>query len=271
MIVKIDPEFERISLEEFALSAEETAQLRANLIRDGCRDSLRIWDSEGILIDGHNRYRLCKELGIEFGTTPITLGSREAARAWIYANQLGRRNLTDDQRAIIAGRLANETSAINKITAAAIATEAAAKARRGEKSDAVKIAATDEKRDRSKVQKEAAKTAKVRVQKVRDAQKIEKKAPELAKKVLKGETSLAQAVKEVKKQEQAEKDETPVAPKHGHNPNRELLERLHELNTPRFLQTLKASPPTDSQKEQLTLAVRRAIKILCDIQERLSL
>src|SRR5208282_6578602 len=34
---------------------DEFKQLAANLLRDGCKEPLTVWD--GILIDGHNRYK----------------------------------------------------------------------------------------------------------------------------------------------------------------------------------------------------------------------
>ena len=48
MSITIDPEFrDQISL----LPAEEFTQLEENLIHDGCRDPLVLWN--GILLDGH--------------------------------------------------------------------------------------------------------------------------------------------------------------------------------------------------------------------------
>lgn len=47
------------------------------------------------ILDGHNRYEICTRLWIEFETIDADdCLTREAAIAWIVANQLGRRNLT---------------------------------------------------------------------------------------------------------------------------------------------------------------------------------
>ena len=50
----IDPEFESLVP---PLSQEEYSQLEANILRDGCRDPITIWDN--VILDGHNRYKIC--------------------------------------------------------------------------------------------------------------------------------------------------------------------------------------------------------------------
>ena len=49
-MIQIDPEFKALIP---PLSADESAQLEANLVADGCRDPLVVWGDT--LIDGHNR------------------------------------------------------------------------------------------------------------------------------------------------------------------------------------------------------------------------
>ena len=60
-----------------------------------------------ILLDGHNRKRICDEHGLNFDITWVSLPDRAAARAWIWRNQLGRRNLHPDAAALMRGRLYN--------------------------------------------------------------------------------------------------------------------------------------------------------------------
>lgn len=75
------------------LAPEELAQLEANIIKDGCRDPLVVW--QGVLIDGHNRYDICTRNGIEFETVEMEFADRDAAMLWMIDNQKGRRNLAD--------------------------------------------------------------------------------------------------------------------------------------------------------------------------------
>jgi N6-adenosine-specific RNA methylase IME4 len=87
------------------LTAEELAQLEHNLIADGCREPLVVWAQEGILLDGHNRYRVCTKHDIPFDVREISLSDRDAAMCWVIRNQFGRRNLTPYQRAELALKL----------------------------------------------------------------------------------------------------------------------------------------------------------------------
>jgi len=99
---KIDPEFQTwIS----PLAPDEYAQLEANILAEGCRDALVLW--RGAILDGHNRFEICQRHALPFETVDLELPDREAALDWIDANQLGRRNLTPDQRSILRGRRYN--------------------------------------------------------------------------------------------------------------------------------------------------------------------
>jgi len=89
------------------LRDEELAQLEQNIVADGCRDPLVVWVDNNILLDGHNRYRICTDRGIPFETRAIALADGEAAAAWIIHNQIGRRNISTSIRAILAAKLAN--------------------------------------------------------------------------------------------------------------------------------------------------------------------
>lgn len=95
MDFKIDKEFDRLLREQ---TKEEKDLLRQQLQAEGCRDPLVIWAEEGLLLDGHNRFRLCQELSLPYRTEEISLPDRQAALLWILENQLSRRNLSDVDR-----------------------------------------------------------------------------------------------------------------------------------------------------------------------------
>lgn len=97
----IDPEFRDLIP---PMSAEERAQLTANVLREGCRDPLVVWKSEQILLDGHNRFEICEQNEIPYETKEIDLPNRDAAKDWIIKNQLGRRNLTEQQVQYLRGK-----------------------------------------------------------------------------------------------------------------------------------------------------------------------
>lgn len=100
----VDPELRELVP---PLTDDERQALEANILRDGCREPLVLWRGHDILLDGHHRYEICQRHGIDFVVTDVELPDREAAADWIDANQLGRRNLTPDQAALLRGRRYN--------------------------------------------------------------------------------------------------------------------------------------------------------------------
>jgi len=95
-----DPEFRDIVP---PLMDEEYSQLEKNIMEDGIREPLVIWN--GIIIDGNNRFKICAEHGIHFETVEKDLPDRQAAIEWIILNQFGRRNLSPGNRSILALKL----------------------------------------------------------------------------------------------------------------------------------------------------------------------
>jgi hypothetical protein len=85
------------------LSADEYAQLEANILQDGCRDPLIVWAEEQTLLDGHTRRTICEQHGLAYTCQAISLPDLDAAKAWMIANQLGRRNLTPEQTSYYRG------------------------------------------------------------------------------------------------------------------------------------------------------------------------
>lgn len=101
MELRIDPEFEgKIP----SLTAEEFQQLENNILADGVViNPIIVWD--GVIVDGHNRYRIVnKHPEIRFSTCEKTFADRYEAIAWICKNQLGRRNLTKEQKKYLIGK-----------------------------------------------------------------------------------------------------------------------------------------------------------------------
>ncbi|HBI73834.1 MAG TPA: hypothetical protein DDY59_11685 [Lachnospiraceae bacterium] len=97
--LKIDTGFKRLIP---PLSAKELEQLEQNIIRDGCREPICVWNNT--IVDGHNRYEICKRQQISFTIQHIDFENREEAAIWICANQLGRRNITEETRKYLIGK-----------------------------------------------------------------------------------------------------------------------------------------------------------------------
>lgn len=99
MNIQINPTFKSLIP---ALSAEEYAQLEQNIVKDGCREPLILWGD--VLIDGHNRFDICTNNEIEFKTVRKEFSDENAAINWMIDNQLGRRNISPQQRDYLIGK-----------------------------------------------------------------------------------------------------------------------------------------------------------------------
>ena len=99
--LSVDPEFQsKIP----PLTAEERRQLEANILEEGrLLNPLIVW--KGIIVDGHNRFEILKgHPEIEYTVLEKEFAGREEAIVWICKNQLGRRNLTPEQRRYLVGK-----------------------------------------------------------------------------------------------------------------------------------------------------------------------
>ena len=102
MELRIDPEFEsKIP----PLSAEEFRQLEENILSDGVViNPIIVWN--GVIVDGHNRFRILeKHPNIQYTTHEKAFSDRIEVIAWICMNQLGKRNLTPAQKKYLIGKM----------------------------------------------------------------------------------------------------------------------------------------------------------------------
>lgn len=100
-LLRIDPEFEsKIP----PLTEEEYQLLEENILQDGIvLNPLIVWN--GCIVDGHNRFRIIQaHPEIKYTVFEKEFPDRYAAIAWICCNQLGRRNLTPQQKKYLIGQ-----------------------------------------------------------------------------------------------------------------------------------------------------------------------
>ena len=108
--LKIDPVFQgKIP----PLTFEELNQLEANILRDGrIINPIIVW--QGLIVDGHNRYTIArKHPEIPFTVHEKEFASRYEAIIWICKNQLGRRNLTPEQKKYLIGKQYEAEKCVN--------------------------------------------------------------------------------------------------------------------------------------------------------------
>ena len=99
-ILEVDPEFES---QIPPLTEEEFRRLEENILADGAvLQSIIVW--KGVIIDGHNRWRIIKKHPfLKYTVYEMFFPDRYAAIIWICKNQLGRRNLTPEQKKYLIG------------------------------------------------------------------------------------------------------------------------------------------------------------------------
>lgn len=174
-----------------ALSAEEYAQLEANILNEGIREPIITWN--GYIIDGHNRYDIATRFDLEYKTKSKHFETEEGVKEWMILNQFGRRNLSNYQRSVLALQLeevfrqkAKENIVIEN---------------KNRSTDSAKLP----KRDSVDTRKELSKVAQVGERTLGMVKKIQEKAPEEVKqKLATGEVSINAAYKEIKKEEKKE-------------------------------------------------------------------
>lgn len=172
------------------LSSEELAQLEANILAEGCRDPLVVWDTEDgpVLVDGHNRVEICNQHGIDFHTVSRDFDSEDEAAEWIIRNQFGRRNLPHYVRCTLALQLEGM-----------VAARAKANQRAGGGSGISGRQISDKPSD---TKRELAKIARVSHDTLAKVKKIEAAAPEEVRaKCATGEISINKAYSDIRRAE----------------------------------------------------------------------
>jgi len=166
------------------LSNEEFKQLERNILEEGIRDPLITWN--GILIDGHNRYRIAQEHDLNYETIEKEFENIFLVKVWMIYNQFGRRNLSNYQRSVLALELED----VFKLKA---------KENQGKRTDISQISVESKAID---TQKEVAKIANVSHDTIAKVKKIQAVAiPEVKEKLNTGQMSINEAYKEIKKEE----------------------------------------------------------------------
>ena len=91
---RIDPKLNGILPE---LSKADYKALEQSLLVDGFKGApIMVWGD--VIVDGHNRYEICKKHNIPYEVKSVEFASEEDAIIWMVRQQLGRRSLTSLQR-----------------------------------------------------------------------------------------------------------------------------------------------------------------------------
>ena len=104
--IKTDEKFQSLIS---PLSEKDYSILELSILRDGCRDPLVVWKETNILLDGHNRYKICKDNDKDYNIVTKSFEDETAAKKWVRINQFARRSLTSLQKDYQIGSLYNDT------------------------------------------------------------------------------------------------------------------------------------------------------------------
>lgn len=171
------------------LTSEEFKQLERNILEEGIRDPLVTWN--GILVDGHNRYRIAQEHDMNYVTVEKEFADMNAVKEWMVNNQLGRRNLPEYVRGELLSYVRELLKNIGK-------EKQILTLNKGKETPVLSIIDKTEHNS----QKEFAEKIGWSTGKVAMFDIVKAKAPEEIKAKLRtGEVSINQAYKEVKKEE----------------------------------------------------------------------
>ena len=86
------------------LTGEQLAALEADILKNGCYSPV-IVNEDMVIVDGHNRQRLCEQHGLPYQMAVFSFEDMLEAKQWALDTQKGRRNLDKWELGKIALRL----------------------------------------------------------------------------------------------------------------------------------------------------------------------
>jgi len=287
--LKVDPEFQN---KIPPLTDAEFEQLRDNILDDGeVFEPIITWN--GIIVDGHNRWRILQEYPeIPFKTREMIFFDKWEAFDWMYKKQLGRRNLTNEQRLRLIGQM---QSARKKSVGAQVENKNAEK--QMVQNEPI-VFSTPERKSKSTAQAIANELG-ISESTVKRAEKfskgidaLEEVSKDAAKKVLSGKSSVTKAmIMELPKAEPQERkniakaimEDKPI--KKEEKPKEVQIEKLQEytvenllfeinFNADQFIQFLRQTLANRNQvyqtpenKDSVVEAINSVIKKIKKLQE----
>jgi hypothetical protein len=84
------------------LPVAEFSQLEQNILDEGIRDPIVVWEDTDYIVDGHNRYTIAQKHNLPFPVKEMEFADEETAKEWIIMNQFGRRNLNPYSKCLLA-------------------------------------------------------------------------------------------------------------------------------------------------------------------------
>ena len=168
-----------------------------------------------ILLDGYHRYKIAQEHGLDYKTVEVELPDRDTAKEWILVNQLGRRNLTEQEASYYRGKLYSAKKQQGKRTDLTLAQNVLKSDTAEELGKQYGVSHMTIKRDEQfskavdKVANEIGEEAKQAIllgkagipkERVEQLIEIKHEAPELIEPILSGEITISKAMREINRE-----------------------------------------------------------------------
>ena len=220
--MNINPDFKALIP---PLTVEEFEQLEKNILNDGIREPISLWNDT--IIDGHNRYEIAKKHGLTFTTISYEFESESDVVIWIITQQFGRRNISAYDRAVLALRLKpliSEKAKQNQV-----------------KAGVDKLPQKSSEAEPIETRIELGKAAHVSHDTIHKVEIIEKSVtPEVKEQIRRGDTSINKVYQEIKRKEREQSREVERI---------ENAEKITALDNPLeaqgLFQTIVIDPPWD--------------------------
>jgi len=156
------------------MEGEEYEQLKEDIRKNGLLEPIYLYQKK--ILDGRNRYRACKELGI---AAKYVVYEGNDPLSFVVSKNIKRRHLNESQRAVIAARIANMKRGNPKFTNRPIGL--------------------------FKTQTEASKILNVSERTIKRVKQVEREAPELLPEIEKGNLTVHKAIKNIKNKQRMER------------------------------------------------------------------
>lgn len=95
----VEPLFEQLTVQ---VSDEYFKALEENMLLKGCIEPVYVW--KNIIVDGHNRYKICRKHNIPFSIAVMMFRSKPEAISWICADQLKKNNMSEERFRYLIGK-----------------------------------------------------------------------------------------------------------------------------------------------------------------------
>ena len=208
MTVEILPELKKHRFNVFPeMQPEEFERLRTDIFVNGYDHKQPVWVYESAIIDGWNRYRACKALGIKPTFKQFEGSTLDAVQFIVRSNN--RRDLNSSQRAAIAVEAEDliavlKKEADDKMLAGVVD---GAGGRGNKKENPVQLIAQGFDPEQNKVRTQLAQTFGTNRQYVSDVAKIKAEAPEAFKAIKEGKKTITEHKREAKETKREQRRE----------------------------------------------------------------